>query len=135
MIRKSLLWAVIGVIGAVVMPPAMANARDQIRVVGSATVFPFAAAAAEQFGHGGTFRTPIVESTGTGGGITFKVIPCADVPATLMGVAIDCDTLDPATGANVWDEAFGFWSAYTAPSWLRAEVAAMRAALPGARAA
>jgi len=47
--------------------PAMA--RDQIRVVGSATVFPFAAAAAEQFAHGGKFRTPIVEATGTGGGI------------------------------------------------------------------
>jgi len=46
-----------------------ANARDQIRVVGSSTVFPFVAAAAEQFGKQGTFRTPIVESTGTGGGI------------------------------------------------------------------
>ena len=66
MVHKSLLWAVMGVVA---MLPAMANARDQIRVVGSATVFPFAAAAAEQFGHGGTFRTPIVESTGTGGGI------------------------------------------------------------------
>ena len=51
------------------MLPNVAAARDQIRVVGSATVFPFAAAAAEQFGHGGKFRTPIVESTGTGGGI------------------------------------------------------------------
>lgn len=44
-------------------------ARDQIRVVGSSTVFPFVAAAAEQFGRGEKFRTPIVESTGTGGGI------------------------------------------------------------------
>ena len=46
-----------------------AQARDQIRVVGSSTVFPFVAAAAEQFGRAGKFRTPIVESTGTGGGI------------------------------------------------------------------
>lgn len=46
-----------------------AQARDQIRVVGSSTVFPFVAAAAEQFGRVGKFRTPIVESTGTGGGI------------------------------------------------------------------
>jgi phosphate transport system substrate-binding protein len=47
---------------------ADAQARDQIRVVGSSTVFPFTAAAAEQFGQGGSFKTPIVESTGTGGG-------------------------------------------------------------------
>jgi phosphate transport system substrate-binding protein len=46
-----------------------ALARDQIRVVGSATVFPFVAASAEQFGHAKKFRTPIVEATGTGGGI------------------------------------------------------------------
>ncbi len=44
-------------------------AREQIRVVGSSTVFPFVAAAAEQFGRGSGFRTPIVEATGTGGGI------------------------------------------------------------------
>lgn len=53
-----------------------AEARDQIRVVGSSTVFPFTAAAAEQFGQGGKFKTPIVESTGTGGG--FKLF-CAGV--------------------------------------------------------
>jgi len=44
-------------------------ARDHIRIVGSSTVFPFVAAAAEQFGKIGEFRTPIVEATGTGGGI------------------------------------------------------------------
>lgn len=46
-----------------------AHARDQIRIVGSSTVFPFVAAAAEQFGKDESFRTPIVEATGTGGGI------------------------------------------------------------------
>lgn len=51
--------------------PAAALARDEIRAIGSSTVFPFAAATAEQFGRAGKFRTPIVESTGTGGG--FKV--------------------------------------------------------------
>lgn len=55
--------------GMLMAIPAGAHAREQIRVVGSSTVFPFVAAAAEQFGRGGTFRTPIVESTGTGGGI------------------------------------------------------------------
>jgi phosphate transport system substrate-binding protein len=48
---------------------APAEARDQIRVVGSSTVFPFITAAAEQFGQSGSFKTPIVESTGTGGGL------------------------------------------------------------------
>jgi phosphate transport system substrate-binding protein len=44
-------------------------ARDQITVVGSSTVYPFTAAVAEQFGRAGKFKTPKVESTGTGGGI------------------------------------------------------------------
>lgn len=46
-----------------------AIAREAIHVVGSSTVFPFVAAAAEQFGRRGEFRTPIVEATGTGGGL------------------------------------------------------------------
>jgi len=45
------------------------SARDQITVVGSSTVYPFTAAVAEQFGRAGKFKTPKVESTGTGGGI------------------------------------------------------------------
>ncbi len=47
--------------------PAMA--RDQVRAVGSSTVYPFVTVAAEEFGRNTTFRTPIVEATGTGGGI------------------------------------------------------------------
>ncbi|MCA0434310.1 MAG: PstS family phosphate ABC transporter substrate-binding protein [Proteobacteria bacterium] len=45
-----------------------AQARDQIRIVGSSTVYPFTTAVAEQFGKTGG-KTPIVESTGTGGGM------------------------------------------------------------------
>jgi phosphate transport system substrate-binding protein len=48
---------------------APAHARDQIRIVGSSTVFPFSTAVAESFGRAGGFKTPVVESTGTGGGI------------------------------------------------------------------
>jgi phosphate transport system substrate-binding protein len=55
---------------------ASAEARDQIRIVGSSTVFPFSTAVAEQFGKTGSFKTPVVESTGTGGG--FKLF-CAGV--------------------------------------------------------
>lgn len=46
-----------------------ADARDQIRIVGSSTVFPFSAAVAERFGRATDFKTPVVESTGTGGGM------------------------------------------------------------------
>jgi phosphate transport system substrate-binding protein len=55
-----------------------ASARDQIRVVGSSTVYPFTTAVAEEFGKAGTFKTPVVESTGTGGG--FKLF-CGGVGA------------------------------------------------------
>ncbi|MEM7410273.1 MAG: PstS family phosphate ABC transporter substrate-binding protein [Myxococcota bacterium] len=48
---------------------ASASARDQIRIVGSSTVYPFATAAAEEFGRSSEFKTPIIESTGTGGGM------------------------------------------------------------------
>ena len=48
---------------------AIAEAREQIRIVGSSTVFPFSTAVAEQFGRTTTFPTPIVESTGSGGGL------------------------------------------------------------------
>jgi phosphate transport system substrate-binding protein len=47
----------------------MAEARDQIRIVGSSTVYPFTTAVAEQFGKTSGMKTPVVESTGTGGGM------------------------------------------------------------------
>ncbi|MDG4597863.1 MAG: PstS family phosphate ABC transporter substrate-binding protein [Candidatus Contendobacter sp.] len=52
------------------------SARDYISIVGSSTVYPFSTAVAEQFGKGSRFKTPKVESTGTGGG--FKLF-CAGV--------------------------------------------------------
>ncbi|MCF6293811.1 MAG: substrate-binding domain-containing protein, partial [Robiginitomaculum sp.] len=42
--------------------------REQIRVVGSSTVYPFVTVAAEEFGNNSKFKTPIIEATGTGGG-------------------------------------------------------------------
>ena len=45
-----------------------AQARDQIKIVGSSTVFPYATIVAERFGSSGKFKTPVIESTGTGGG-------------------------------------------------------------------
>jgi len=45
------------------------HSRDQIRIVGSSTVYPYATVVAEKFGKAGKFKTPIIESTGTGGGM------------------------------------------------------------------
>lgn len=49
--------------------PATSIARDQIQIVGSSTVYPFSTLVAERFGNRGKYKTPVVESTGTGGGM------------------------------------------------------------------
>ncbi|HER26262.1 MAG TPA: PstS family phosphate ABC transporter substrate-binding protein [Rhodospirillales bacterium] len=49
--------------------PGQAEAREQIRIVGSSTVYPFATTVAERFGKSTKFKTPVVESTGSGGGL------------------------------------------------------------------
>ncbi len=43
--------------------------RETISIVGSSTVFPFATVVAENFGQQGQFKTPKIESTGSGGGM------------------------------------------------------------------
>ncbi len=44
-------------------------ARDQIKIVGSSTVYPFSSAVAEELGAITKYPTPVVESTGSGGGM------------------------------------------------------------------
>jgi phosphate transport system substrate-binding protein len=57
------------IVSAVVPRPAFAQAaRDYIYIVGSSTVYPFATVVAERFGRNSNFKTPKVESTGSGGG-------------------------------------------------------------------
>jgi phosphate transport system substrate-binding protein len=53
-----------------------ASANDQIRIVGSSTVYPFTSYVAEELGATTNFATPVVESTGSGGGMK---IFCAGV--------------------------------------------------------
>ena len=43
--------------------------RDYISIVGSSTVYPFTTVAAERYGRSTNFKTPKVESTGSGGGL------------------------------------------------------------------
>jgi len=49
---------------------AMAQSgRDYVYIVGSSTVYPFATVVAERFGRASQFKTPKIESTGSGGGL------------------------------------------------------------------
>ncbi|MEO5342007.1 MAG: PstS family phosphate ABC transporter substrate-binding protein [Gammaproteobacteria bacterium SHHR-1] len=57
------------VLAALVSGNAAAAARDHIEIVGSSTVYPFATVVAEQFGKSTKFKTPKIESTGSGGGL------------------------------------------------------------------
>lgn len=61
-----LLWLLIFTFG---LGLSQALARDYISVVGSSTVYPFATVVAEQFGKTTKFKTPKIESTGSGGGL------------------------------------------------------------------
>ena len=55
---------------ALAMTAGYASARDQIQVAGSSTVLPYAKIVAERFGETfSNFKTPVVESGGSGAGI------------------------------------------------------------------
>ena len=62
--------------GASIGATGVLAARDYISIVGSSTVYPFATVVAEQFGKSTAYKTPKIESTGSGGG--FKLF-CAGV--------------------------------------------------------
>jgi phosphate transport system substrate-binding protein len=56
-------------LSSVVSTSRAASWRNYISVVGSSTVYPFATTVAEHFGRGSSFKTPKIESTGSGGGM------------------------------------------------------------------
>ena len=94
------------VVAAAVGSAAYAQAgRDYISIVGSSTVYPFTTTVAEQFGKGGKFKTPKVESSGTGGGIKLF---CDGVGAQFPDIAnasraIKPSEVDACTKAGVKD--------------------------------
>ncbi len=65
----SKLASAFALVAAGTLVAGSASARDQIRIVGSSTVYPFTTAVAEQLGKTAGIKTPVVESTGTGGGM------------------------------------------------------------------
>lgn len=69
MFKKTLVAGLLLGASIVAAGSPSAYARDQIRIVGSSTVFPFSTTVAERFGKSTEFKTPVVESTGSGGGL------------------------------------------------------------------
>lgn len=66
--KKTLMIATVAATAAMSAQLASA-ARDYISIVGSSTVYPFATVVAERFGKTTGFKTPKIESTGSGGGM------------------------------------------------------------------
>ena len=68
-ILKSRALKTTAIAAAVMGVATVAHARDQIRIVGSSTVYPFASYVTEEFGAVTEYPTPVIESTGSGGGL------------------------------------------------------------------
>ena len=71
MSKKTIIIVSVLIFGATTLfaGASMAAGRDYISIVGSSTVYPFATVVAEQFGKTTSFKTPKIESTGSGGGL------------------------------------------------------------------
>lgn len=67
--RVIALAITIGCLAASSFVAGDAYARDRIQIVGSSTVYPFATVVAERLGGKSQLKTPVIESTGTGGGM------------------------------------------------------------------
>ncbi|MFW5926508.1 MAG: substrate-binding domain-containing protein, partial [Wenzhouxiangella sp.] len=66
---KPLAFGTIGLAAVMAASISTAHARDQIRIVGSSTVYPFSSYVAEELGETTDWPTPVIESTGSGGGL------------------------------------------------------------------
>ena len=77
------LFSALTLFSALFFMSGQAIARDQISIVGSSTVYPFSTTVAEKFGQQAEFKTPVVESTGSGGGMK---IFCKGIGMTLPDI-------------------------------------------------
>jgi phosphate transport system substrate-binding protein len=67
--KRGFMAILAGFVAAAGISTANAQAaRDYVSIVGSSTVYPFSTVVAERFGRNTDFKTPKIESTGTGGG-------------------------------------------------------------------
>jgi phosphate transport system substrate-binding protein len=70
LLSKRFSFRLLGLTAAIAFGTAgSASARDYINIVGSSTVYPFATVVAENFGKTTRYKTPKIESTGSGGGL------------------------------------------------------------------
>ncbi len=69
MMKRSTLMTLAATLALAGSGHTLAAGRDHIDIVGSSTVYPFATVVAEKFGKKTRFRTPKIESTGSGGGL------------------------------------------------------------------
>ncbi|MDJ0793465.1 MAG: substrate-binding domain-containing protein [Woeseiaceae bacterium] len=68
--RKVIALTAAAAVGLTAAASVFAQAgRDYVYVVGSSTVYPFSTVVAERFGRSSEFKTPKIESTGSGGGL------------------------------------------------------------------
>ena len=66
---KKISTLILGAVAAIMLAPtSQVEARDQISIVGSSTVYPYGTVNAQRLGEDG-FNTPTYNSTGTGGGM------------------------------------------------------------------
>ena len=79
--KRTLILAAVATVWA-----GQVQTRDYVSIVGFSTVYPFATVVAEQFGKTADFRTPKIESTGSGGGLKLF---CAGVGVVLKGGMTD----------------------------------------------
>jgi phosphate transport system substrate-binding protein len=96
LIKKTTIatWLASALLLAGSIPTANAQAgRDYVYIVGSSTVYPFATIVAERFGRGSRFKTPKVESTGSGGG--FKLF-CGGVGVDHPDISNSSRTIKPS---------------------------------------
>jgi phosphate transport system substrate-binding protein len=98
------LSTAVAVAGSIAFAGA-ASAREQVQVAGSSTVLPYANIVAEQFGKLGKFKTPIIESGGSGAGLKQF---CQGIGPTTIDIAnssraIKKDEIKVCTDAGVKD--------------------------------
>ncbi|WP_114086420.1 substrate-binding domain-containing protein [Thalassospira profundimaris] len=92
--RRSFCSAVIALAIGAAFGSHAAQARDQIRIVGSSTLYPLTARVAEYYGKTTGKPAPVVESTGSGGG--FKLF-CGGIGETFPDIV---DASRPITGSE-----------------------------------
>src|SRR5499426_5100 len=72
---------------ALAFASAPAQARDQLHIVGSSTVYPFSTTVAEALAKQGVLKSPMVEATGTGGGFKLFCDGVGEATPDLVGAS------------------------------------------------